>query len=49
MSQMQPEDVLAAGVDALGVPVSPGVQASLLAFLRMLVEWNGAYNLTAVT
>ncbi|MDY6955421.1 MAG: 16S rRNA (guanine(527)-N(7))-methyltransferase RsmG [Pseudomonadota bacterium] len=48
MSQMQPEDVLAAGVDALGVPVSPGVQANLLAFLRMLVEWNGAYNLTAV-
>ncbi|GGJ94887.1 16S rRNA (guanine(527)-N(7))-methyltransferase RsmG [Pseudomonas matsuisoli] len=39
---------LAAGIRTLGLSVSVSQQASLLAYLALLVKWNKAYNLTAV-
>lgn len=39
---------LAAGVAAMGLPVSLGAQAVLLQYLALLDKWNKVYNLTAV-
>jgi 16S rRNA (guanine527-N7)-methyltransferase len=40
---------LAAGAQALGVPLEPAQRQSLLALMAELVEWNGRFNLTAIT
>jgi len=39
---------LRAGIDSLGVHVDDAAQQRLLAFLALLVQWNAAYNLTAI-
>lgn len=36
------------GIDSLGLHPAPGVVDQLLAYLDLLVQWNKAYNLTAV-
>jgi len=40
--------LLVAGLEAMGLNVAAADQQRLLAFLDLLAEWNGAYNLTAV-
>ena len=40
---------LAAGAEALGVPLEPAQQQAMLALMAELVEWNGRFNLTAIT
>lgn len=40
---------LAVGVEALGVALEPAQQHALLALMAELVEWNGRFNLTAIT
>jgi len=40
---------LAAGAEALGVAREPAQQQALLALMAELVEWNGRFNLTAIT
>ena len=39
---------LAAGIEALALPLNDAVQAKLLAYLRLVEKWNQVYNLTAV-
>ena len=39
---------LAPGLAALGVILPPGAEVKLLAFTELLLQWNQAYNLTAV-
>lgn len=39
---------LAAGLAAMQIDLSADAQARLLAYLDLLVKWNGTYNLTAV-
>lgn len=49
---MSPSDfakALAAGIDELGLTIPSSVQAALLEFLQLLLKWNKAYNLTAIT
>lgn len=36
------------GIDALGLPLPPGVRNNLQAYLTLLQKWNRVYNLTAV-
>ncbi len=36
------------GIDALKIAIDPAAQQRLLEFLALLVQWNAAYNLTAV-
>lgn len=36
------------GIAALGLTLPTGSEEKLLAYLALLVKWNGAYNLTAV-
>lgn len=45
---MNPAEILAAGIVALGLDLPPDTQAKLLAYLALLVKWNRIYNLTAV-
>lgn len=47
---MTPAALLAQGVAALGqgALISPAVQATLLAYLRLLEKWNRTHNLTAI-
>ena len=40
--------LLAAGLEAMALSIAAADQQRLLAFLSLLAEWNGAYNLTAV-
>ncbi len=42
------EDALADGIRRLGAAVPPDAPARLAAYLRLLAQWNRAYNLTAV-
>lgn len=42
------EEQLAAGVNALGLALSPVDQQRLLTYLALLDKWNRVYNLTAV-
>lgn len=46
MSQLAAK--LAAGVAAMGLPVSSGAQVALLQYVALLGKWNKVYNLTAV-
>jgi 16S rRNA (guanine527-N7)-methyltransferase len=39
---------LAAGLEALALPLTDAVQARLLAYIRLVKKWNQVYNLTAV-
>ena len=39
---------LGPGLKTLGVELPPGTEARLLAFADLLLQWNKAYNLTAV-
>ena len=41
-------ELLASGIDEMGVGVSAEMQAKLLAYLALLQKWNKVYNLTAV-
>lgn len=42
------DSLLVAGLEAMGLNVAAADRQRLLAFLDLLAEWNGAYNLTAV-
>ena len=39
---------LAAGLEALGVPLDAAAREKLLAYLALLSKWNQVYNLTAI-
>lgn len=39
---------LRVGLDALALPLSDGTVTRLLAYLRLIAQWNRVYNLTAV-
>lgn len=39
---------LEAGLDAIGLPLTPAQVDTLLAYLTLLGKWNGVYNLTAI-
>lgn len=41
-------DVLAAGVDALGLALVPAQRDAIARYLALLAKWNGRYNLTAI-
>jgi len=43
------EEVLRAGVGALGLPVDDAAVARLVQFAELLVTWNRKVNLTAIT
>lgn len=43
-----PESRLRAGVEKLSLSLPDGALDKLLAYLALLVKWNGAYNLTAI-
>lgn len=43
-----PESRLRAGVEKLSLSLPDGAMEKLLAYLALLVKWNGAYNLTAI-
>lgn len=43
-----PESRLRAGVEKLSLSLPEGAMDRLLAYLALLVKWNGAYNLTAI-
>jgi 16S rRNA (guanine527-N7)-methyltransferase len=45
MSQQQ---ILSAGVTALGLSIAPDTQQKLLDYLALLAKWNKVHNLTAV-
>jgi 16S rRNA (guanine527-N7)-methyltransferase len=45
---MSPAQQLAAGIDRLGLSISPDAQARLLAYLDLIVKWNRVHNLTAI-
>jgi len=44
-----PADMLAAGLDALGIELTASQQAQLLEFVAILGRWNRTYNLTRIT
>ncbi|HRQ66683.1 MAG TPA: 16S rRNA (guanine(527)-N(7))-methyltransferase RsmG [Xanthomonadaceae bacterium] len=46
IERQRPE--LQRGLDTLRLPADTGVVDALLAYLALLIEWNRAYNLTAV-
>jgi len=48
MTDGNPAHALAEGLAALGLDLPPQAREQLLAFLRILAEWNRAYNLTAI-
>ncbi len=41
-------DVLASGLDALGLSLSPAQQEALLQYQALFMKWNRAYNLSAI-
>jgi 16S rRNA (guanine527-N7)-methyltransferase len=43
-----PSQVLASGLEALKIPLTAQVQATLMEFLHLLERWNGTYNLTRI-
>lgn len=45
---MKLETLLARGLAAMSLELSPSTQTALLDFLRLLDKWNHSYNLTAV-
>ena len=47
---MQPPEpqVLAAGLEALGLELGASQQSALLAYVALIAKWNKVYNLTAV-
>ena len=45
---MTPHAALARGLNALALPVPPGAQEKLLAYVDLLAKWNRTYNLTAI-
>lgn len=48
MSALAASDALDAGLEALGLVLSPEQRRQLLAYLGLIVKWNKVYNLTAV-
>ncbi len=48
MSQADWAPLLADGVRAMGLDLSPQTQAQLLAHVALLLKWNRVYNLTAL-
>jgi 16S rRNA (guanine527-N7)-methyltransferase len=48
MSAQAASDALAAGLEALGLVLSPEQRRQLLAYLGLISKWNKVYNLTAV-
>lgn len=45
---MQPEQRLQQGIEKLGLKISQPQQKKLLDYLRLMLKWNKAYNLTAI-
>lgn len=43
-----PESRLRAGVEKMSLSLPEGAMEKLMAYLALLVKWNGAYNLTAI-
>jgi 16S rRNA (guanine527-N7)-methyltransferase len=48
MSALAASDALDAGLEALGLVLSPEQRRQLLAYLGLIAKWNKVYNLTAV-
>ena len=48
MSALAASDALDAGLEALGLVLSPEQRRQLLAYLGLISKWNKVYNLTAV-
>ena len=48
MSALAASDALGAGLEALGLVLSPEQRRQLLAYLGLIAKWNKVYNLTAV-
>ena len=48
MSALAASDALDAGLEALGLVLSPEQRSQLLAYLGLIAKWNKVYNLTAV-
>lgn len=46
---MKADDMLAQGLEQLGLDVDQLIQSRLLDYLRLMQKWNRAYNLTAIT
>lgn len=45
----RPAQRLAYGIEAMGLDIDEAKQGQMLAYLALLMRWNRAYNLTAVT
>lgn len=45
---MHTEEILAQGLQELGLSLSAESQSKLMAYLALIVKWNKAYNLTAI-
>lgn len=45
---MTPAETLAQGLEGLGLTLSAGASAQLLAYVDLLAKWNRTYNLTAI-
>jgi len=48
MNNRRPEELLAKGVDELGLPISRGQIDAFMIYLSELKRWNRAYNLTGL-
>jgi 16S rRNA (guanine527-N7)-methyltransferase len=48
MSDLSQGEALDAGIQALGLELSPEQRRQLLAYLGLIAKWNKVYNLTAV-
>ena len=45
---MRPEERLAVGVERMGLSLDEAVQSQLIEYVQLLMQWNKAFNLTAV-
>lgn len=45
---MQPEDRLQQGIQKLGLEIDADTQQKLIDYLKLMIKWNKAYNLTAI-
>ena len=45
---MKPEDILASGIQQLGIVIEAEEQKKMMKYLGLLQKWNHVYNLTAI-
>ncbi|HMK49583.1 MAG TPA: RsmG family class I SAM-dependent methyltransferase, partial [Thermodesulfovibrionales bacterium] len=48
MNNSRPEELLAKGVDELGLSISRGQMDAFMIYISELKRWNRAYNLTGL-